>query len=148
MTFRKILFATDLSDLSFQAWPAALEMAARFGAEVHAVCVVEEPYALAPYEQYGALLKALQEVKPEVEKRLAERVRAHPEGVKVQATVLEAASPAHALVEHSKKIGADLIVTTTHGRGGISHLLMGSVTEKLLRLSPAPVLVVRVVEKS
>lgn len=144
MTFRRIVFATDLSDFSFQAWPAALEMAKKFAAELHAVCVLEEPYALAPYEQYGALLHALQELRPQLEQRLRDRVRDHPAEVTVVPAVLEAASPSSALVDYAKKVNADLVVTTTHGRGGLSHLLLGSVTERLLRTSPIPVLVVRV----
>lgn len=148
MTFRRILFATDLSDLSFQAWPTALEMARRFGAELHAVCVIEEPYALAPYEQYGALLRAMQEIRPQVELRLRERVKDRPADLKVEAVVLESASPAGALVDYVRKQGIDLVVTTTHGRGGLSHLLLGSVAERLLRSSPVPVLVVRVAEKA
>ncbi|MSR46367.1 MAG: universal stress protein [Planctomycetes bacterium] len=144
MEIRRIVFATDLSELSFQAWPAALEFARKWNAPLHAVCVIEEPYALAPYEQYGALLRALQEMRPEIEQRLRDRVRDRPPEVVVETAVLESASPAKALVDYAKNLGADLIVTTTHGRGGLSHLLLGSVTERLLRTAPMPVLVVRV----
>ncbi len=146
MNFQRILFATDLSDRSFEAWPHALALAERFGAKLHAVCVLEEPYALAPYEQYGALLRALQEVRPQLEQRLCERVRDRPATIAVETTVIEAASPAEALLAHAREIGADLIVTTTHGRSGLSHLMLGSVTERLLRMAPIPVLVVRVKE--
>jgi nucleotide-binding universal stress UspA family protein len=146
MTFRRIVFATDLSDLSFQAWPAATSLAQKFGAPLHAVCVLEEPYALAPYEQYGAMLRAMQEIKPQVEQRLRDRVRDRPKGVEVETAVVESSSPAAAIVDYAKQVGADLIVTTTHGRGGLSHLLLGSVTERLLRTAPMPVLVVRVAD--
>ncbi len=147
MTFRKLVFATDLSDVSFQAWPTALAMAEKFGVELHVVCVLEEPYALAPYEQYGALLRALQELRPQLENRLRDRVKDHPAGLSVTTAVVEASSPAHALVDYVKKVGADLLITTTHGRGGVSRMLLGSVTEKLLRLAPVPVLVVRAEER-
>ena len=75
MEIRRIVFATDLSELSFQAWPAALEFARKWNAPLHAVCVIEEPYALAPYEQYGALLRAMQEMRPEIEQRLRDEAR-------------------------------------------------------------------------
>jgi len=146
MTFRRIVFATDLSDASFQAWPAATSLAQKYGAPLDVICVLEEPYALAPYEQYGAMLRAMAEMKPQVEQRLRDRVRDHPKGVEVETAVVESSSPAVAIVDFAKQVGADLIVTTTHGRGGLSHLLLGSVTERLLRTAPMPVLVVRVVE--
>ena len=50
--------------------------------------------------------------------------------------------PTAKLVEELKKGGYDLVVLGTHGRTGLMHLLMGSVAEKLVRLSPVPVLTV------
>jgi universal stress protein A len=141
--FRKILFTTDLSDLSFEAWPHAVALAEKHGAELHAAVVLEEPYALAPYEQYGVLLQALRDVKPQVEQRLLERTKDRPASVALRTAVLEAASPTSALLEYAKREQVDLIVTATHGRSGLSHLLLGSVAEKLVRTSPVPVLVVR-----
>jgi nucleotide-binding universal stress UspA family protein len=52
-------------------------------------------------------------------------------------------SPADAIVEHAKAIHADVIVVGTHGRDGVSRLLMGSVAEHVVRYAPCPVLVVR-----
>jgi nucleotide-binding universal stress UspA family protein len=141
--YRKILFATDLSDLSFEAWPHAVALAEKLGAELHAVVVLEEPYALAPYEQYGVLLQALREVKPQVEQKLIERTKERPPALRLRTAVLEAASPTNALLDYAKREQVDLIVLATHGRSGLSHLLLGSVAEKLVRLSPIPVLVVR-----
>lgn len=141
--YKKILFATDLSDLSFAAWPHALALAEELGAEVSAMCVIEEPYALAALDQYPVLVKTLLEARPAIEKKLIEATRSHPASVKVTTTVVEAPSPVRALLDHARKERCDLIVVATHGRGGLGHLLLGSVTEKLLRLSPVPVLVVR-----
>jgi nucleotide-binding universal stress UspA family protein len=140
---RRILFPTDLSDLSFEAWPLAVELAQKFGAELRAAVVLEEPYALAPYEQYGVLLQALDEARPAIERRLLAKTRHRPRGMKFEAEVLDGASPTRALLDHVKRAGIDLIVMATHGRSGIGHLLIGSVAEKLVRLSPVPVLVVR-----
>jgi nucleotide-binding universal stress UspA family protein len=52
-------------------------------------------------------------------------------------------SPAHAIVEYAKSVHADMIVMGTHGRDGVSRLLMGSVAEHVVRHAPCPVLVVR-----
>jgi nucleotide-binding universal stress UspA family protein len=140
---RKILFTTDLSDLSFEAWPHAIGLAEKFGAELHAVVALEEPYALAPYEQYGVLLQALKDVKPQVEQRLAERTKDRPSSVTVRNAVLETSSPSQAILDYVKREKIDLVVAATHGRSGLPHLLLGSFAEKLVRTSPVPVLVVR-----
>jgi universal stress protein A len=52
-------------------------------------------------------------------------------------------SPANAIVEYARSIHADVIVVGTHGRDGVSRLLMGSVAEHVVRHAPCPVLVVR-----
>ena len=143
IAYRRILFATDLSDLSFAAWPHAIALAEKFGAELHAVVVLEEPYALAPYEQYGVLLQAVREVKPQVERRLLDRTKDRPASVKLTTAVLEAASPTKAIIDYATQQKADLVVVATHGRSGLTHMLLGSVAEKLLRTSPVPVVVVR-----
>jgi nucleotide-binding universal stress UspA family protein len=140
---KNILFPTDLSDDSFAAWPHAVALAHKLGAKVHAVTVVEEPYALAPYEQYGVLLHAMRDVIPQIEQRLKERVKDHPAQVTVTTAVVEALSPAGALLDYAKKNAIDLIVVATHGRGAIAQVLLGSVAEKLIRSAPVPVLTVR-----
>jgi len=53
------------------------------------------------------------------------------------------ASPANAIVEYARSIHADVIVVGTHGRDGVSRLLMGSIAEHVVRHAPCPVLVVR-----
>jgi len=50
---------------------------------------------------------------------------------------------ADAVVQVARDRKADLIITATHGRTGIKHLLLGSTAEKIVRLAPCPVLVVR-----
>jgi nucleotide-binding universal stress UspA family protein len=52
-------------------------------------------------------------------------------------------APSSSIVEYADGHGIDLIVMGTHGRGGMSHLLMGSVAERVVRTAPCPVLTVR-----
>jgi nucleotide-binding universal stress UspA family protein len=52
-------------------------------------------------------------------------------------------SPAGAIVQYARDSAADLILMGTHGRGGMAHLFMGSVAERVVRLAPCPVLTVR-----
>lgn len=140
---RNILFPTDLSDDSFAAWPHALAFAKKFGATIHAVTVVEELYALAPYENYGVMVQAMRDMLPQIERRLQERVKDPPTDVPVRTAVIEAVTPAGALLDYVKKNAIDLIIMATHGRGAIAHVLLGSVAERLTRTAPVPVMTVR-----
>jgi nucleotide-binding universal stress UspA family protein len=57
--------------------------------------------------------------------------------------VIDFGDPAQQLIKLAEDRAVDLIVTSTHGRSGLSHLLMGSVAEKIIRHAPCPVFVVR-----
>jgi universal stress protein A len=58
-------------------------------------------------------------------------------------TLLRVGTAYHVIVETAKQLKADLIIMSTHGRTGLSHVLMGSVAEKVLQTAPCPVLTVR-----
>ncbi|HET6162393.1 MAG TPA: universal stress protein [Planctomycetota bacterium] len=141
LPYRRILFATDLSEVSLQAWPHAVALAEKLGAELLVVTVIEEPYAFADSGNYSLLLKSLQEIRPAIEQRLLELAKKAPPAVRARAAVLESHQVARALLDHAAKEKCDLIVAATHGRGGIQHLLLGSVAEKLVRISSIPVFV-------
>jgi len=68
--------------------------------------------------------------------------KATTDKVKVHWRLLQGRLP-EALLEELTAMGADLLVVGTHGRKGVSHFLLGSVAEKLMRGAPCPVLVVR-----
>ena len=72
---------------------------------------------------------------------LARRYSAHD--VEVVTDLLEGV-PHQAVIDHAASVEADLIVMATHGRTGLTHLLLGSVAEKIVRTSPIPVCTVRV----
>ncbi len=65
------------------------------------------------------------------------------QGFTPRVDVVEADNVADAIVQYAKKHGVDLIVKTTHGRGGLSRLVFGSVAEGVVRHAPCPVLLVR-----
>jgi len=56
---------------------------------------------------------------------------------------VEIGNPHHVIVEKAKELGIDVIVIATHGRSGLSHILLGSVAEKVIRHAPCPVFVIR-----
>lgn len=64
------------------------------------------------------------------------------EHAQVEVRLLEAPDPRREILEQAKALEADLLVMGTHGRSGFDHLLLGSVTEKVIRKSPCPVMVV------
>jgi nucleotide-binding universal stress UspA family protein len=63
--------------------------------------------------------------------------------LKARVAVVSSIAPAAAIVTYADKSNIDLIVMGTHGRGGLAHLLMGSVAERVVRMAPCPVLTVR-----
>jgi nucleotide-binding universal stress UspA family protein len=57
--------------------------------------------------------------------------------------ILEIGHPSYVIVEKAKELGVDVLVIATHGRTGLSHVLLGSVAEKVIRHAPCPVFVIR-----
>ena len=73
----------------------------------------------------------------------AEAVVGRQAGAQADCRVVVAARPAAAILEHATASGADLIALATHGRGGLSDLLAGSVADKVIRSAAAPLLITR-----
>ena len=63
--------------------------------------------------------------------------------LKAKPVLVISSTPAVAIVQYAKESRADLILVGTHSRGGVAHLLMGSVAERVVRTAPCPVLTVR-----
>jgi nucleotide-binding universal stress UspA family protein len=74
--------------------------------------------------------------------RLEDFARSIPASVKRE-LVIEIGEPANLIIAAQQRIGADLVVMATHGRRGLKHLMLGSVAERVIRESSAPVLTVR-----
>jgi universal stress protein A len=144
--FRKILVPVDFSVQSERALSTAVMLARSYDARLTIVHVYE-PIALALPQGYELLGEAqLQRLFDELQRSLAEQKKlAQSEGgpaLPVEAQLLHgfAASEVCNLAERD---GFDLIVMGTHGRRGLSHALLGSVAERVVRLAPCAVLTVR-----
>ncbi|MBL8382620.1 MAG: universal stress protein [Burkholderiales bacterium] len=142
----KILVPTDGSELSMKAVHGAIELARKLGSRLVGMTVTE-PY---PYEhmaghtpieshaQYDARMQQ------EAAARLAPvRAAAAAAGVAVDTAVKSAVSPYEAIIAAATEHGCDGIVMSSHGRRGLSALLLGSETQKVLTHSTIPVLVLR-----
>lgn len=143
--YKRILFPTDGSEITAKAVQTALGMAKLTSGELY-VLAVKEPF---PY----SAISEMQPVPPQeffdAQERVAvARVKAvtdaaAAEGVRFQGHTVEALHPWEAILDHAKAQGCDLIVMASHGRRGMSALLLGSETQKVLTHSSLPVLVVR-----
>jgi len=142
--FEKILVPVDFSDHSTQALDTAAALAKDYDASLTIVNVYE-PLALALPEGYQLFSQEqLDQLFEELQRKLVQqRQRAEAAGAKrVDSELLHgfAVTEIQSLAERG---GYDLIVIGTHGRRGLSHALLGSVAERVVRLAPCPVLTVR-----
>lgn len=143
---QSILVTTDFSPASELALDAASILAKTFGARVTLLHVFE-PGTLAPVAIPGAM-RVDNTIVPNLREKVAEELRRivgeRFSGVSAaESAIVESSSAADAICEFAKKIGADMIVMATHGRTGLSHMLIGSVTERVVRHAPCPVLSLR-----
>lgn len=146
---KKILAPTDLSDLSRVGVRRALEIAATQKAEVFVYYIVgnEEatPYyglfhdELSTAEDFRPITEFVEESRRDLAKFLRENFADLIPQVKIHAEV-ELGLPYKKIVEKAAENGVDMIVMSTHGRTGLLHMLIGSVTEKVVRLASCPVL--------
>lgn len=146
---KHILFPTDFSEIADHARAYATEFGKRFGAKVTVFHVAQPPsyYEVAySYETVADLSKIADQAKAAAEKDLhevAEKVRA--EGVTVDAVTTMGTAFVD-IINYSRKHDVDLIIMSTHGRGFMQHVLLGSTAERVVRKAPCPVLTVRPAE--
>ena len=136
--FKKILCPIDFDDNSI----AALDIAAQLVREtdgtlevLHVIPMVIQPEASGYIDVYTAEEEASRN-------KLRELAATHLKGVKFELRTA-VAQPAAAILHSAKTLSADLIVMGTHGRHGLSHLLIGSVAERVVREAECPVLTIR-----
>jgi len=143
---RKILVPTDFSSPSDLALEYGKALADRFGASLHLLHVLEDPFIAGAWasEIYVADMPQLRaSLRAEADKRLARALSPAERERYAVTTEVRVGSAAPAIREAAEEHGVDLIVMGTHGRSGMAHLLLGSVAERLVRLAPCPVLTVR-----
>ena len=142
---KRILVPLDFSEPSLQALDYAVDFARPYKAQLTLLHVVEPIYFpaadgyAAGYDP-GVLLRHIERSAHDELSATAARLRAR--GVTVR-TVQRLGRPHRAIVETALKLKSDLIVIATHGRTGLSRVVMGSVAERVVRGAACPVLVVR-----
>jgi universal stress protein A len=137
MNIHHILAPTDFSASAIQAVTAAFELAQTFGAKLSLLHVIEVPaYAI----EVALPLEALErDARRELALLLPEAEAAYMDVTRL----VDVGVPYQKIVETATAEQVDLIVMATHGRTGLSHLVLGSVAERMVRLAPCPVLTIR-----
>jgi nucleotide-binding universal stress UspA family protein len=145
IALKNILVATDFGEAADAALTYGRTLAGAFGATLHVLHVVDTVYpAMLGAEAYATMTPdLLEQAEDEARTRLDERVMdSDGSGPPTRRALWRARVPAPAIAQYAKDEGIDLIVMGTRGRGGVTHLLLGSVAEKVVRTAPCPVLTV------
>ena len=141
LPIKRILVPIDFSPLSFAALPLVAAIAKRFKAAIYLLHVVEighqeDASSQARHYEYFERLKG----------KLADQWELPQEFEKIETNKFirhHVGSAGYGILEFAQDWDVDLIAMTTHGRSGLSKVLMGSVTEKVIRIAPYPVLSIR-----
>ena len=153
--YRHILISTDGSELAESAVTNGLSLAKSLGAKV-TVIIIEEPFnwlgvsktkvqrSFTDVGAFEALAKHIEEIK-KYAKGVLDGVAdaAKQAGVSYDTVQVEDPQPYQAIIDTAANRGCDLIVMASHGRGGLSAVILGSVTNKVLTHTKVPVLVVQ-----
>ncbi|HMW86322.1 MAG: universal stress protein [Nitrospira sp.] len=138
---KHMLFATDFSACADRAMGYALSLAGAWKANLCVVTVLELYPGMDP--DYTVNKMYLDHLREEANRQLgAVQARAKAASQSVT-TRIEVGIPSQALQTVAESTGADLLVVGTHGRTGLDHVLVGSTAERVVRVSPCPVLAVK-----
>ena len=136
----RLLLPTDDSDGAIAGAKRGIALASRVGAEVHVLSVVEAE-AAGPSELDDVTAEALEARAEEAVERIADLVRGYDPDLDVTTTVTRG-TPFQSIREYAHRHEIDVVAMGTKGRTGLDRILLGSVTENVLRTVRTPVLAV------
>jgi nucleotide-binding universal stress UspA family protein len=135
-----LLLATDLSPASAAAEELAMDLAAGLGSVILLVSVIDPRGLRLPGGVFRERVDQARAARETAAQVIVERARHR--GIPMRCLIWEG-DPGEAIVEAAVAESVDLIVVGSHGRTGMDRLFMGSVSERVVRTSPMPVLVAR-----
>ncbi|WP_148416319.1 universal stress protein [Haloferax sp. KTX1] len=138
--YSEILVPTDGSKAAERAIDHALDLAKTYDARIHALYVVDTSIYTSLDAGADVVIDALEREGDAATRHVREA--AEEAGIDVQAEVVTGTAY-RSIREYIDDHDIDLVVMGTHGRTGLSHYLLGSVTERVVRTSPVPVLTIR-----
>ncbi len=143
MTFQRILCPIDFSPVAAAAMAHAVGLARTFQAELVLLHVVQTfAYPAFDLGLVGVMPQLQDEQMQRSRERLEQTKTGLGTGLKVR-TELRIGDPRDQVLAAARELKADLIVMGTHGHTGIAHMLLGSTTERVVRLADCPVLTLR-----
>lgn len=145
--FKRILVPVDGSDISNQALIVAIKLAKDQKAKLRIIHVIDEYFVDyagigIDHETIMNSIKIYGQELLKISEKLAKKSKIKFESKMLELTSFEGRIEAK-IIDEVKAWSADLLVIGTHGRRGFSHLFLGSVAEKIVRISPVPVLLIR-----
>ncbi|MEJ8837882.1 universal stress protein [Ramlibacter sp. AN1133] len=146
--YKRILVPVDGSETSNRALVAALQMARETSGRVRLLHAIDELAYLSAFEYSGQVLEAARKGGARTLEDAAAIATAS--GVPADHKLVEVTGQrlGEVVADEARNWDADLIVIGTHGRRGVSRVLLGSGAEQVLRLAPVPVLAVRTPEEA
>jgi nucleotide-binding universal stress UspA family protein len=144
INLKRVLVATDFSDASNAALVYGRELARTFGARLDVLHVVPSLAKYYAAEAYTAAFPEIEEGMEQAAQREIDMLLTRGDRrLGARAILRTSQSPAAGITQHARDENIDLIVIGTQGRGGVAHLFVGSVAERVVRTAPCPVLTVR-----
>ncbi|WP_338770543.1 universal stress protein [Massilia sp. METH4] len=145
--FKNILLPTDGSDLAVKATETAVRFAQVHGARIVAICVAQ-PFPFVPMAEGGAVVPDAEVFETQITTAAQANINkvataCAAAGVPFEGIVSNSHTPYKDIVDAADKHNCDIILMASHGRGGLSKLLLGSETQKVLAHTTLPVLVLR-----
>jgi nucleotide-binding universal stress UspA family protein len=139
---RQLVVPTDFSPTADRALATAIDMARALSVQISLVHVYGPVVVLPPPIDMVSLPTVFPDALRRMDEALEARAaRVRDSGIACTVQLIEG-NPAAEIVRHADELHADLIVLGTHGRGGLAHAVLGSVTERVVHRASCPVLVV------
>ena len=144
LSFNVIVVPTDFSDHSLRALAYAIGLAEKYEASVNMIYVHEPSLQVSDMAWVGVDERSLKEEHVKQAHRNIERIAKEqiPPGLSAH-TEVRSGNAVEEIIRYADEVNADMIVIATHGRSGLSHILMGSTAEQVIRKAPCPVLTLK-----
>lgn len=145
LKIKKILYPTDFSEPSSQAFATAVFLAERYGAELHMLHVLALHAADPndPEHSLPGLDDVYEQLSHAADARMREAGKSHASSIELHQSQVRGLSAAAGILDYAEDQDIDIIVMGTHGRRGLRRFIMGSVAEEVVRLARCPVLTTR-----